>query len=98
MKFAIFHEIPQPHPWTRDSPGIALKNAVEAAVLADKVGFESFWLTEHHFLPELSISTAPEVIFSHIAAKTDRIRLGHGVRLLPNLYNHPIRVAEQAAT
>ncbi|MEY2446368.1 MAG: hypothetical protein QOE00_2948 [Ilumatobacteraceae bacterium] len=98
MKFAIFYEIPQPHPWTRDSPHNALKGTVEAAVLADKVGFESFWLTEHHFLPELSISTAPEVIFGHIAAKTDRIRLGHGVRLLPNAYNHPIRVAEQAAT
>jgi alkanesulfonate monooxygenase SsuD/methylene tetrahydromethanopterin reductase-like flavin-dependent oxidoreductase (luciferase family) len=98
MEFAIFYEIPQPHPWTKDSPHQALTGAVEAAVLADQLGFESFWLTEHHFLPELSISTAPEVIFGNIAAKTERIRLGHGVRLLPFQYNHPIRVAEQAAT
>ncbi|HXA31403.1 MAG TPA: LLM class flavin-dependent oxidoreductase [Acidimicrobiales bacterium] len=98
MEFAIFYEIPQPRPWTPDSPHRALMGAVDAGVLADRMGFHSFWLTEHHFLPELSISTAPEVIFGHLAAKTERIRLGHGVKLLPFQYNHPIRVAEAAAT
>ena len=98
MDFALFYEIPQPQPWTKDSPHDAIKGAIDAAVLADKLGYHSFWLTEHHFLPELSISTAPEVIFANIAAKTENIRLGHGVRLLPNQYNHPIRVAEMAAT
>lgn len=98
MDFALFYEIPQPRPWTIESPRTALKNAVDAAVLGDRLGYRSFWLTEHHFLPELSISTAPEVVFATIAAKTERIRLGHGVRLLPNAYNHPIRAAEMAAT
>jgi alkanesulfonate monooxygenase SsuD/methylene tetrahydromethanopterin reductase-like flavin-dependent oxidoreductase (luciferase family) len=98
MDFALFYEIPQPRPWTASSPHEAIKNAVDAAVLADRLGFHSYWLTEHHFLPELSISTSPELVFANIAAKTERIRLGHGVRLLPHPYNHPIRAAEMAAT
>jgi len=98
MDFAIFYEIPQPRPWTASSPHEAIKNAVDAAVLADRLGFHSYWLTEHHFLPELSVSTSPELVFANIAAKTERIRLGHGVRLMPHPYNHPVRVAEMAAT
>jgi alkanesulfonate monooxygenase SsuD/methylene tetrahydromethanopterin reductase-like flavin-dependent oxidoreductase (luciferase family) len=98
MEFALFYEIPHPQPWSRESTKAAFDATVDAAVLGDRLGFSSFWLTEHHFLPELSISTAPELVFANIAARTERIRLGHGVRLVPNPYNPPIRVAEMAAT
>lgn len=97
MDFALFYEIPVAPPWHDGDEYTAIHNYVEAVVLADKLGFHSVWNTEHHFLKELSISTAPEVLFGHIAARTENIKLGHGVRLLPHPYNNPIRAAEQAA-
>ena len=56
------------------------------------------WFTEHHFLPGFSYSAAPELVLSHLAAKTKNIRLGHGIVLLPFRINHPLRVAERIAT
>ena len=56
------------------------------------------WFTEHHFLPGFSYSSAPELVLSHMAAKTKNIRLGHGIVLLPFRINHPLRVAERIAT
>ncbi len=41
--------------------------------------------------------SAPEVFLSFVAAKTSRIRLGHGVVCMPFSYNHPVRVGERAA-
>jgi len=53
---------------------------------------------EHHFLDEYSHSSAPEVFLAACAARTERIRLGHGIRqVIPN-YNHPARTAEALAT
>ena len=66
------------------------------AVLAEQVGFDYYWATEHHFYEEIAHSSAPEVFLAALAARTTRIRLGHGVVVLP--CNHPIRVAERAAT
>ena len=67
------------------------------AELAERAGFESFWTGEHHFLDEFSHCSAPGVLYGAIAARTERIRIGHGVRLLPYPYNHPVRAAESAA-
>ena len=64
----------------------------------EQVGFTHFWTVEHHFLDEFSHCSAPEVLYGAIAARTSRIKIGHGVRLLPAPYNHPLRVAEMAAT
>ena len=97
MEFALFTEIPVPRPWTPDSERRAVNEAVEQAVYAEEMGFDSFWTVEHHFLDEYSHCTAPEVLYGAISQRTKRIRIGHGVRLLPYPYNHPIRVAEQAA-
>jgi alkanesulfonate monooxygenase SsuD/methylene tetrahydromethanopterin reductase-like flavin-dependent oxidoreductase (luciferase family) len=49
-------------------------------------------------LPGFSYSSSPELVLSHIAAKTKNIRLGHGIVLLPFRINHPVRVAERIAT
>src|SRR5579871_2533493 len=97
MDLGLIYEISVPRPWTRRSERDAYRNVVEQAVLADTLGFHSVWSTEHHFLDEFSHSSAPEVLYGHLAARTKHLRLGHGVRLLPFPYNHPIRVAEQAA-
>ena len=61
------------------------------------MGFDSFWTVEHHFLEEYSHCSNPEVLYGAIAARTDRMRLGYGVRLTPKPYNHPVRSAESAA-
>ena len=67
-------------------------------MLADKLGFDYAWEVEHHFLDEYSHSSAPEVFLATAAGRTQRIRLGHGIRqVIPN-YNHPARTAEGLAT
>ena len=97
MKFALFYEIPVPKPWKPDSEHQAYKNTLEQAILGDQVGFHAFWTVEHHFLEEYSHCSNPEVLYGAIAARTQNIRIGYGVRLLPAPYNHPIRSAESAA-
>jgi alkanesulfonate monooxygenase SsuD/methylene tetrahydromethanopterin reductase-like flavin-dependent oxidoreductase (luciferase family) len=75
----------------------AFHDAVEQAVLADQLGYHGVWAVEHHGLFEYSHCSAPEVLLSFIAARTERILLGHAVTLTPTRYNHPIRVAERVA-
>ena len=98
MKFAIFYEIMVPRKWGPEAEARIFHEVVEQVVLAEEVGFDGFWTVEHHFLDEFSHCSAPEVLYGVIAAKTKRIRIGHGVRLLPFPYNHPIRAAEMGAT
>ena len=64
---------------------------------ASRSGWDAFWTVEHHFLEEYSHCSNPEVLYGAIAAQTERIRLGYGVRLMPKPYNHPVRTAESAA-
>jgi len=97
VKFALFYEIPVPRPWTPDQEHQAYKHTLEQAILGDQVGFHAFWTVEHHFLEEYSHCSNPEVLYGAVAARTERIRIGYGVRLLPAPYNHPIRSAESAA-
>ena len=97
MKFALFYEIPVPRPWTPGKEHQAYKNTLEQAILGDKMGFHAFWTVEHHFLDEYSHCSNPEVLYGAVAARTENIRIGYGVRLLPKPYNHPIRTAESVA-
>ncbi|HSS09184.1 MAG TPA: LLM class flavin-dependent oxidoreductase [Acidimicrobiales bacterium] len=97
MKFALFYEIPVARPWYEEQEHETYKNVIEQAVLGDEVGFHSFWSVEHHFLEEYSHCSNPEVLYGAIAARTRRMRIGYGVRLLPAPYNHPIRTAESVA-
>jgi alkanesulfonate monooxygenase SsuD/methylene tetrahydromethanopterin reductase-like flavin-dependent oxidoreductase (luciferase family) len=97
MKFGLLYEIEVLQPWDKDSHQRAFAEALEQIKLAEEVGFDYVWEVEHHFLGEFSISSAPEVFLSAVSQHTSRIRIGHGVVLLPFGYNHPIRVAERAA-
>jgi alkanesulfonate monooxygenase SsuD/methylene tetrahydromethanopterin reductase-like flavin-dependent oxidoreductase (luciferase family) len=97
MDFALFYEIPVARPWGPDSEFRAYQETLEQAVLGDRMGFHSFWSVEHHFLEEYSHCSNPEVLYGAIAARTEKLRLGYGVRLLPAPYNHPVRSAESAA-
>jgi alkanesulfonate monooxygenase SsuD/methylene tetrahydromethanopterin reductase-like flavin-dependent oxidoreductase (luciferase family) len=97
MRFGLLYEIEVLQPWDENSQRNAFWEALDQIKLAEEVGFEYAWCVEHHFLGEFSISSAPEVFLSAVAQHTKRIRIGHGVVLLPFGYNHPIRVAERAA-
>jgi alkanesulfonate monooxygenase SsuD/methylene tetrahydromethanopterin reductase-like flavin-dependent oxidoreductase (luciferase family) len=97
MKFGLFYEIPVARPWDPGSELRAYQDTLAQAILGDEVGFHSVWTVEHHFLEEFSHCSNPEVLYGAIAARTQRIRIGYGVRLLPKPYNHPIRTAESVA-
>ena len=97
MKFGLLYEI-ELHPRaTFDQAPELYWQCLEEIKLADQVGFDYVWEVEHHFLWPFSASPAPEVFLTAVAQHTERIRIGHGVVLLPAPYNHPVRVAERAA-
>lgn len=97
MKFSLFYEMQIADP-TRASEAKLFRDCLEQAILADELGYHAIWEVEHHGLYEYSHSSAPEIFLSFVAAKTRRVRVGHGVTLLPHRYNHPIRIAERIAT
>ncbi|MFN0090755.1 MAG: LLM class flavin-dependent oxidoreductase [Acidimicrobiales bacterium] len=97
MKFGLMYELQIPKPWDEDSEYRIVQEATEQVVLADKLGIEHAWAVEHHFLEEYSHCSASEVFLTSLAAKTERIRIGLGIRqVIPN-YNHPSRTAEAVA-
>jgi alkanesulfonate monooxygenase SsuD/methylene tetrahydromethanopterin reductase-like flavin-dependent oxidoreductase (luciferase family) len=97
MRFALFYEIPVARPWGPDSERLAYQHTIEQAVAGEQYGWDAFWTVEHHFLEEYSHCSNPEVLYGAIAALTERMRLGLGVRLMPKPYNHPVRTAEAVA-
>jgi len=97
VRFALFYEIPVPEPWGPDSEHVAYKNVLTQALAGERHGWDAFWTVEHHFLSEYSHCSNPEVLYGAIAAQTTRMRIGYGVRLMPQPYNHPVRTAESAA-
>jgi alkanesulfonate monooxygenase SsuD/methylene tetrahydromethanopterin reductase-like flavin-dependent oxidoreductase (luciferase family) len=97
MKFGIFHELSVGKPWGPKSESEVYHNALEQVELADQLGFDQAWAVEHHFLEEYSHCSAPEVFLAAAAARTRKIRLGHGVMMVLPPFNHPVRCAERAA-
>jgi luciferase family oxidoreductase group 1 len=76
-----------------DAPdAAALEATVARAVHAEQVGFDRFWVAEHHAVPGIA-SGAPAVLLAAIGARTDRIRIGSGGVMLP--LHQPLVVAEQ---
>src|SRR5260370_25155974 len=98
MKIGGFYEHQLPRPWTRDSEHKLFKDALDQVELADRLGFDYVWATEHHFLEEYAHSSAPEIFLAACSQRTKNIRLGHGIVQLPPLINHPARIADRIAT
>ena len=74
------------------SGAVSLRNSLDLARLADRLGFTRYWVAEHHNLPSIA-SSAPDIMIGQIAAATERIRVGSGGIMLPN--HAPLMVAER---
>jgi len=97
MKFGLMYELQIPKPWDEESEYRIVQEATEQVILGDKLGIDHAWAVEHHFLEEYSHCSASDVFLASLAAKTERIRIGLGIRqVIPN-YNHPSRSAETVA-
>jgi luciferase family oxidoreductase group 1 len=75
--------------------GQALRNTTELARRTEELGYQRFWVAEHHNMPAIA-SSAPAVLIAHLAAATSTIRIGSGGVMLPN--HAPLVVAEQFGT
>jgi alkanesulfonate monooxygenase SsuD/methylene tetrahydromethanopterin reductase-like flavin-dependent oxidoreductase (luciferase family) len=71
-----------------------IRDEVDQMVLTEELGFDSVWLTEHHYA-DYGLSSAPSVLLATLAARTERVKLGMAVYVLP--FHHPIRLAEETA-
>ncbi|MGW7691329.1 LLM class flavin-dependent oxidoreductase [Streptomyces asiaticus] len=96
MKFSMIFEAQMADP-TREHEQQVLRDCVEQAVFAEEMGFDRIWAVEHHALKWYAHMSAPEIFLTWVAARTQRIRVGHGVVCMPFGFNHPVRVAERAA-
>src|ERR1700743_2921935 len=76
---------------TGTSAAQCVRRTVDLARLTERLGFCRYWFAEHHSLPAGG-SSSPEVLIAHVAANTERIRVGSGGIMLPN--HTPLRVAE----
>jgi luciferase family oxidoreductase group 1 len=80
-------------PVTTGTPGsAALRNSLDLAQLADRLGYTRYWLAEHHNLASIA-SSAPDIMIGQVAAVTSRIRVGSGGVMLVN--HPPLMVAER---
>ena len=93
MKFGVHFQL-NCASW--QSPHERYRDTLDVIQLADEVGFDNAWLAEMHFDPRHCITPSPLMVAAAAAQRTNRIRLGVAVSLLP-LHN-PIRVAEDVAT
>jgi luciferase family oxidoreductase group 1 len=66
-----------------ETPQQALKNSGKLVKLADELGFERYWVSEHHNFKHVA-GTAPEVLIPYLASNSERIRVGSGGIMLPN--------------
>jgi len=73
------------------TPSEALGNTIRLAQIAEELGFERFWVSEHHDSSQMA-GASPEVLISHLLARTDKIRIGSGGVMLQHY--SPYKVAE----
>jgi len=88
LKLSVLDQSPVSDGYT---PADALRNTIELARLTDKLGYERYWIAEHHAIITLA-SPAPEILIARLGAETSGIRLGSGGVLLPHY--SPLKVAE----
>src|SRR5258708_2248299 len=88
MKLSVLDQSPVP---SGSTPADALHNTINLARATESLGYERYWIAEHHAIETLA-SPAPEILIARVAAETSRIRVGSGGVLLPHY--SPLKVAE----
>jgi luciferase family oxidoreductase group 1 len=88
LKLSIIDQSPVPAGFTAAD---ALRNTIELAQIAERLGYERYWIAEHHAIDALA-SPAPEILIARLGAETSRIRIGSGGVMLPHY--SPMKVAE----
>ena len=94
MKFGLGQFTLQIPPWDKRSHAQLYADTLELARLAESVGFDSFWLAEHHGASDGYIPALLPFL-SAVAGVTERLEIGTAVMLAP--FHDPLRVAEDAA-
>ena len=97
MRFGVFYELQLPRPLEAGAERRLIHEAIEQVQIADRIGIDHAWAVEHHFLEEYSHCSASDVFLTALAAKTEQIRVGFGIRQVIPHYNHPSRTAESIA-
>ena len=97
MRFGVFYELQLPKPWGDGAEHQLIQEAIEQVELADRLGIQHAWAVEHHFLDEYSHCSASDVFLTALAARTQQIRVGFGIRQVIPHYNPPARTAEAVA-
>ena len=92
MRLGLFLILPQP---AGRSQREVFATALEDAVAAERLGFDSVWVTEHHG-SAYGLAASPSVIAAAIAARTEHIAIGYAVNVTP--LHHPVRLADDVAT
>ena len=88
LQFSVLDQSPIPE---GSSAGDALRNSIDLAQHAERLGYSRFWIAEHHGTPGLA-SSSPEVLIGPVAAATSTIHVGSGGIMLPHY--SPLKVAE----
>lgn len=93
MEFGMFHEF-QRRPGQTEAEAFA--ESFEQVDEAERAGLDVMWLAELHSAPERSVLAAPMTVASAIAMRTEKMKIGIAVQVLPLC--HPLRIAEEATT
>ncbi|HVA69350.1 MAG TPA: LLM class flavin-dependent oxidoreductase [Candidatus Binataceae bacterium] len=88
MRLSVLDQSPVPAGFTAAD---ALRNTIDLARVTDRLGYERYWIAEHHAIESLA-SPAPEILLARIGCETSGIRIGSGAVLLPHY--SPMKVAE----
>src|SRR2546427_2893482 len=71
-----------------------VRRGIEQMAWTEELGFDSIWLTEHHFI-DYGLSVSPAVLAAAAAMRTRRVRIGLAAAILP--FHDPVRLAEELA-
>jgi alkanesulfonate monooxygenase SsuD/methylene tetrahydromethanopterin reductase-like flavin-dependent oxidoreductase (luciferase family) len=94
VNFGLWYDFRNPAPWAVPFERLYAES-LDQIVGAERLGFDSIWMTEHHFCDD-GYTPSPLVMAGAIGARTQRMRIGTNLMILP-LHN-PVRIAEDAAT
>jgi len=92
-RLGVWYDFRNPPKWRLPWPQL-YRETLDQAARAEELGFDSVWLSEHHFTSEGYLPCLPAALGT-LAARTSRVRLGTAVLLAP--LHHPLRLAEDLA-